>query len=237
MALTEFPQFNRLAPEMRNMIWRLSILPRIVNVRLDAIFSLQNARRNQGYTPEEETEHWENPHEPDSSRKLDNPTFAWNYSGDRVALPQYVLRSPTTVPLMSVCRESRSLVKPLYSKLYYRGKASSIATPVLFDFEHDTFYSKFENENNESDFGDFNWTRSHPNAHPVISLIGEDSKKIQRIAIATRNGLSLYLKKISWALLSTFTRSRLYMQLITSMRATYLSWIIFIISMPGSGIL
>jgi hypothetical protein len=180
MDLTKFPQLSRLAPEIRNMIWRLSVVPRIVILRLDAIFTLQNARRAQDYTLEQHDSDWENLCEPDGSRKHDNARFLRKYSGDWIPVPQYVLSSPTIVPLMNVCKESQSIVEPMYSKLYYRGEKSSLTKPILFDFEHDTFYSDF-NENFA--FGNSTWTsilRADP--HPVKSVIGDDRLKIQRIA-------------------------------------------------------
>jgi hypothetical protein len=179
-----FHQFKRLPPEVRDMIWRAAILPRIVLIRLDGIFTLQNMNKLEtayGY------DHFSSMEGPPNTWRFDRPSFLQEYSGSWIPLPECYFGSPSTVPLMNTCRESRAIAKPLYSKLYIHGKPSLRVEPVLFDFARDTLYMESPGQmylhypelylRHGLSFNEA-WE-----AKPTSAFGAEDASKIQRLAI------------------------------------------------------
>jgi hypothetical protein len=161
-----FPQFERLPPEIRDMIWRLQITPRIVYVQVDGIYFLRNL--SQIYLPGGPLESFD-VCRPRRTNQLDS--LLQLCRGDWSKIPDLFLSSPTALPLLHVSRESRALVEKVYSKLYFRGTPSSYIKSVWFNFEQDTLYT------------DFDFEIFHPSRN---DFIGDDAKKIQRLAILSR---------------------------------------------------
>ncbi|EPE36631.1 hypothetical protein GLAREA_08794 [Glarea lozoyensis ATCC 20868] len=188
--LDDFPQFKRLPPEVRAMIWRAAILPRIVFVQLDGIFTLQNIRGSLN-EPYQDLRDFPMGTPPFSALRYDNPDFLYGYSGNWIPVPDYILSSKSTVPLLNTCRESRVIVKPIYSKLYIDGKPSHRhrEQPVFFDFAQDTLYI-------ESSFYTYwDWPvlyrirsehylgRELEELRPIKCIGTENANKIHRLAI------------------------------------------------------
>ncbi|KAG9237262.1 hypothetical protein BJ875DRAFT_438615 [Amylocarpus encephaloides] len=118
IAAPRFPLFKKLPFEVRQMIWKYSIFPRVVYLQLDGILKL----RNISYLERHQQPHF------------------GKYNGDWNPKTTYVYKSPTIVPMYLTCRESREIAKKHYSQISCSGNKLYNAPPVLFDFDIDTLY-------------------------------------------------------------------------------------------------
>lgn len=163
----QFHLFPCLPFDLRESIWKATFAPRIVYLRPILIVP--------GYTDRI----WSNKTIEDES------FFDWECLNGRGPPPKLAFNSQSTIPALSVCRESRNIATNVYTLAF--GPTSYAST--WFDYKNDTLYVDWMVVNPHA-YGE---DAMESDASYVPRDLGPDLKKVEKMAICDGLPMSWWL--------------------------------------------